>query len=159
MPPFNPNVAANSAITEVLPKNEYLLTLFEPKVFSRKYNDKDGVEQELIGVRYPARVAEGDHNGKKCFPEFVMSNDGGVGSFKRFAMACLGFESTGEGEAKFNEQYGNLDFMLDAETGHLGDAYRLVTGKAVYCTMDVRTDKNDTSKEYQSYKSWSRANR
>lgn len=156
MPPFNPNVAANSAITEVLPKDEYLLTAFEPKAFSRKYKDKDGNEQELIGVRFPMKVADGTHSGKKVYPEFTLNNDGGLGAFKRFLMAILGFEATPAGEQAFNEKHGALDYTIDADSGHLGDAYRLATGKAVYCTLDSRSG-NDGA-VYQSYKTWRRTN-
>lgn len=154
MPEFNPNLMANNAITEVLPKDEYTLTIFEPKAYSRKFT-KDGVEQEIIGVRYPMKVADGVHVGKRVFPEFSLNSDAGLGAFIRFLMAALGFEPTAEGEKKFKEQYGAVDYKLDPDSGHLGDAYRLVTGKAVHCILDSRTT---DGKEYQSFKTWRRTN-
>lgn len=156
MPDFNPNLMANNAITEVLPKDEYTLAIFEPKAFSRKFNDKQtGAEVEILGVRYPMKVADGVHSGKRVFPEFTLNNDAGLGAFIRFLMATLGFEPTAEGEKKFKEQYGNIDYNMNAETGHLGDAYRLVTGKVVHCILDSRTT---DGKDYQSFKTWRRTN-
>lgn len=158
MPDFNPQTAlmANSAITEVLPKDEYLLAVFEPKAFSRTFKDKNTTEDvTIIGVRYPVKVNDGPHAGKKAFPEFSLNNDSGLGAFIRFLMAVTGFEPTPTGEAAFKEKYGTLDYNINPDTGHLGDAYRLATGKVVYCTMDSR---NTDGKDYQSFKTWRRTN-
>lgn len=166
MPPFNPNVTGTSAITEVLPKDEYLLTIFEPKIFKRDWKNKDGQDVHVAGLRYPVKVKEGQYQDKRQFCEFTLiqvtdgkieTSEAGVAAFKRFLMACLGNEPTAEGEKKFNDEYAAKDWSLDEDSGAMGDVYRLAVGKNAYCTLDIRP--GDNGAQFQKFGSWSRVNR
>ena len=167
MPPFNPNVTGTSAIAEVLPKDEYLLTIFEPKIFKRDWKEKGtGNDIHAVGLRYPVKVKEGHMQDKRQWCEFTLiqvnngvaeTSEAGVSAFKRFLMACLGYEPTAEGEQKFNSEYNDKDWSLDEDSGAMGDVYRLAVGKSAYCTLDIRPGENGT--QFQKFGAWSRVNR
>lgn len=141
---FDPNSV--TAGFEVLPKGDYVLTVQNPKGFSRTNN-----EGKLShGVRVTLKVTQCDNSalvGKTVQHTLYGHSEGAQKMTKQFVMAVYGFGS--KDEKAFNEAFGAKDWGYD-EDGSVGEVYKEMDGKVVFASLDVKL--SDTGEEQQNYK-------
>ncbi|KKN09060.1 hypothetical protein LCGC14_1050470 [marine sediment metagenome] len=155
-PQYNPDPTTVSAFFYLFEKGDYLFVVGEGKPF-------EGTNQKgdpNAGIRYPivcTNVLEGDSGGKDKKQMFTcyIHSDGAMSFSKRFLMACLGYESSAEGEAKFNKENKGEDWGVDPnpEAPHVGEMWKKVSGSSVVLHADVRL--NDDGQKQQQWTGFS----
>jgi len=155
-PQYNPDPTTVSAFFYMFEKGDYLFDVGEGKPF-------EGVNQKgepNAGVRFPlicSDVLEGDSGGKGKKQMFTcyIHTDGAVQFSKRFQMACLGYEATSEGEAKFDKETKGEDWKVDPnpEAPYLGEMWKKLTGSTLI--MHCSTKLNDDGQKQQQWDGFS----
>lgn len=135
MPPtYNPDPSTVSAYFFLFSKGDYLFEVGEGKCFEGQNQKGDA----NAGIRYPiicSDVLEGDSKGrgkKQMFTCYIHS-DGAMSFSTMFMMACLGYESSGDGESKFNEEHQGADYRVDPnpEAPYLGEMWASLKGTSL----------------------------
>jgi hypothetical protein len=120
----------------ILPKNEYLLKVGAPTIFSR-IREEDNAE--IYGARYPMTVvSDGEFKGRSIRSlEMYAHTDGAVRMTKRFVMASLGYDPNSQSsEVEFNVEFP--DFTVDPEEQTLSECFNRCAGCVVVATVDVK---------------------
>ena len=155
-PQYNPDPTTVSAFFYLFEKGDYLFTVGEGKPF-------EGANQKgepNAGIRYPivcTDVLDGDSGGKgkkQMFTCYIHS-DGAMQFSKRFLMACLGYESSNEGELRFNAENQGEDWGVDPnpEAPRIGEMWKKVTGATLIMHTDTRL--NDEGQKQQQWTGFS----
>ena len=155
-PQYNPDPSTVSAYFFLFSKGDYLFGVGEGKPF-------EGMNQKgepNAGIRYPivcSDVLEGDSNGKgkkQMFTCYIHS-DGAMQFSVRFIMACLGYDSSGEGEMKFNEENKGADYRVDPdpEAPYLGEMWKRLSGTSLI--IHASTKLNDENQKQQQWNAFS----
>jgi hypothetical protein len=155
-PQYNPDPSTVSAFFHIFSKGDYLFEVGEGKPF-------EGVNQKgepNAGIRYPlvcTDVIEGDSQGKgkkQMFTCYIHS-EGAISFSKRFLMACLGFEGTSEGEAKFNSEVEGADWRVDPDPASpfVGEMWQRVNNTSLIISADVKVD--EEGKKQQNWGAFS----
>ena len=154
-PTYNPDPSTVSAYFFLFEKGDYLFAVGEPKAF-------EGVNQKgdaNAGIRYPilcTDVLEGNAKGKgkkQMFTCYIHS-DGAMAFSTMFMMACLGYESSGDGEAKFNEEHQGADYRVDPnpETSYLGEMWSSLNGTSLIIHASVKLgDDNQKQQKWNGF--------
>lgn len=150
MPPFNFDPTNVVASFEVYPKDEYEFQVGEPKAFSRTAGEDN---HPSFGIRYPLVIKEGPFAGKRTLFNTYYQSEGSQSIAKQFMMAVLGYGKGAPEEKRFDGDMRGKNWDFDGETGGVGDAYRELTGKRVYGSLDVGKNTRDGS-DQQQFKSW-----
>lgn len=133
----------------VYPKNEYTVEVGEPK--GSEYSTKDGLK---AGVRFPLRIADGEHKGKTVSYFGDELNDFGKAANKRLMMAALGYENKEESEKKFNVEVVPGHGWGFNSDGSVDDGWMLAKGKALIVDLDVNAATDGSGKQYQKFVSF-----
>jgi len=155
-PQYNPDPSTVSAYFYMFSKGDYIFTVGEGKPFEGVNRTGDS----NAGIRYPiicTDVLEGDSKGKgkkQMFTCYIHS-DGAMQFSTRFIMACLGYESSGEGEAKFNEENQGADYRVDPnpEAPYVGEMWKKLTGSSLVIHASIALD--DEQKKQQKWNGFS----
>lgn len=135
MPRFTPNLAAANAASILLEDGEYVFTIGQPKLFSRK--NKKG--EDVFGVAYALTVVEGASFVGKTLPtQMYLHTPGSLDMSKRFAMAALGYnpnDSAAEGD--FNDKYNDPaeHFAIDTDVSFIGEVWNAIAGSNIAATV------------------------
>lgn len=138
MPRYEADPTKVAAGLEIFPKDDYELTIGEPKAFQRT-GDK-GVN---YGVRFTLAIAsEGQYKGKKYIQTCYEHSENAKPMNKRFIMAALGYQSDKNSEKRFDKDFEGADWSFDTDSGACGDAWRAATGKRIVGSFDVKLGDN-----------------
>ena len=141
-PQYNPDPTQVSAFFYLFNKGDYLFEVGEGKPF-------EGTNQKgdpNAGIRYPIICSDvledGDKEGKgkkQMFTCYIHS-DGAMQFSKRFIMAGLGYESSSEGELKFNEENKAADWRVDPnpEAPYVGEMWKKVEGSTMIIHTSIK---------------------
>ncbi len=151
MPQHNYDPKAISATFKVFERGDYELLVGEPKAFQK--TNREGNEQ--FGIRWKLKIenvvedGSSDAVGEKTIYSCYLH--GGAEPFgKIFAMACLGFENTPEGESEFDSsEFADMDWSFDTESGMCGDGWRRCVGCRVISLLSVMVNKENGNKMQQ----------
>lgn len=149
MPRFENSPANVVASMEVFPKDDYLFVVGEPKPFFRQ-NSKG---QDSYGLRVSLTIKDGPYEKKRTVASFYMHSEGAQMMTKQFQMAVLGYGKGRQEEQRFDAEWGGKDWSFDTDSGAVGDAWRELTGKLVYGSLDVSINEN-SGDEQQQFKGW-----
>ena len=155
-PQYNTDPSTVSAYFFLFSKGDYIFQVGEGKPF-------EGVNQKgeaNAGIRYPiicTDVIDGDSKGKgkkQMFTCYIHS-DGAMSFSTMFMMACLGYESSGDGEMKFNEEHQGADYRVDPnpEAPYLGEMWKKLTGSSLIIHASTRL--NDENQKQQKWNAFS----
>lgn len=149
-PQHNYDPTAVTVSFKTFEKGDYEIIVGEPKAFAG--TNAEG--NENFGIRFPGKIAavveEGQEDAVGERSIYTCYLHGAAGPFgKAFAMACLGYEKSEEGEALFNEDHGSKDWSFDSDSGSCGDGWRELTGCRVIASMSIQHNPNDGSKRQQ----------
>lgn len=155
-PQYNPDPSTVSAYFFLFAKGDYLFEVGEGKPFE----GTNAKGEANAGIRYPivcTDVLEGDPNGKNKKQMFTcyIHSDGAMQFSVRFLMACLGYESSGEGEMKFNKENKGGDYRVDPnpEAPYLGEMWKKLKGSSLIIHANTRL--NDEGEKQQQWNAFS----
>ncbi len=148
---FNPNPTQATAGYLVLPKDFYT---FEVDSLVPVLYDKDpNAVRHGIQVRLIVKT-DGVFKGKAVSVFLGQHDEMNQSITKRFQMAATGANPANSSEEeKWNEEFGPKDwsYSIEGSNKSVGDAWAGLKGAIICADCDVRADKNDASKQYQSF--------
>ena len=148
---FTPNLSAVTAGIPLLDKGQYAFSIGEMKPFSRVSN-RDGIDVTVWGVRTSIKVTEGDSNIGDTIPvSLYLHTEESEKMSKQFLLAAYGKNASNRSdEADFNSQFTNEDdWVVDDETGELGDVWKGCQGKLIRANVTQTINKRDQSQQNQ----------
>jgi len=158
MPQYNPDPTTVSAFFYMFEKGDYLFEVGEGKPFEGQNQKGD----PNAGIRYPIICSDvlgndGDSGGKgkkQMFTCYIHS-EGAMSFSKRFLMACLGYDSSSEGELRFNAEKQGADWKVDPnpEAPYVGEMWKSVQGTTLI--MHCSTKLNEEGQKQQQWNGFS----
>lgn len=149
MPRFVSDPTKDTAGFPILPKGDYEVRIGEPKPFYGEGNN--GVNH---GVAYLLTVEKADDPslvGSKIYQRCYQHSQGAKDFCKSFIIAAAGYNANEE--RTFNEAANGADWSYDTDSGEVGEAWRLLSGKTVIVSLSIGKNKQ-TQADQQNIDGW-----